>query len=105
MIEPFDYHGVRLGEGAVRAQLDRVREFYLGIPNDDLLMGFRARTGKEAPGMDLGGWYSQDIFHIFGQVISGLSRMYSLTRDEACLEKVALLTFLWASGMGDLLQR
>src|ERR1035441_958292 len=75
MIQPFDYHGVTLDDGEFKRQFDEVRCFYLRIPNDDLLKGFRLRAGLPAPGEDLGGWYTRDVGHIFGQVISGLSRM------------------------------
>lgn len=58
VIEPFDFRGVRLQPGPLRAQVDEVRAFYLAIPDDDLLKGFRARAGLPAPGKDLGGWYT-----------------------------------------------
>ena len=60
VVEPFDFHGVRLQPGPLRAQMEEVRAFYLSIPDDDLLKGFRARAGRPAPGKDLGGWYSSD---------------------------------------------
>jgi hypothetical protein len=41
VIEPFDFHGVRLQPGPLRAQVDEVRAFYLSIPDDDLLKGFQ----------------------------------------------------------------
>jgi hypothetical protein len=57
VIEPFDFREVRLEPGPLRAQGDEVRAFYLSIPDDDLLKGFRARAGLPAPGKDLDGWY------------------------------------------------
>lgn len=80
----FDYHNVELDDCRWKWQFDETRDAYLRIPNDDLLKGFRARAGKLAPGAVLGGWYSDDIFHIFGQILSGLSRMYAATGDMAC---------------------
>jgi hypothetical protein len=56
IVEPFDYRGVTLDAGPLKAQVDEVRVFYLAIPDDDLLKGFRARAGRPAPGNDLGGW-------------------------------------------------
>ena len=72
VLEPFDYRGVSLGAGSLRRQVDEVRAFYLSIPDDDLLKGFRTRAGRPAPGKELGGWYSSDTFLVFGQIISGL---------------------------------
>ena len=95
-LQPFDLQGVTLDGGHLRTQVDQVREYYLGIPNDDLLKGFRRRAGRPAPGDDLGGWYTADIFHVFGQIISGLSRLYAATGDGDCREKAVALIEGWA---------
>ena len=95
-LKNFDYRGVTLDGGRMRMQLDEVRDDYLRIPNDDLLKGFRQRAGLPAPGKDLGGWYSGDVFHVFGQIVSGLSRLYAATGDPACREKVNALVAEWA---------
>ena len=95
VIEPFGYRGVTIDGGGMRRQIDEVRDYYLRIPNDDLLKGFRARAGKPAPGVDLGAWYSSDTFHIFGQIVSGLARMYAATGDRACKDKVDTLVAEW----------
>ena len=58
--------GVSLDGGPLKLQVDAARQDYLRIPNDDLLKGFRRRAGRPAPGADLGGWYSSDVFHVFG---------------------------------------
>jgi uncharacterized protein len=96
IVEPFDYHGVTLEDGEQRRQFDEVRSFYLRIPNDDLLKGFRLRAGLPAPGVDLGGWYTADTGHIFGQLISGFSRMYAASGDVECRDKVNALLTEWA---------
>jgi DUF1680 family protein len=95
-IEPFGYRGVRLDDGPLKRQVDAAREDYLRIPNDDLLKGFRLRAGKPAPGAALGGWYSSDIFHPFGQFISGLARLHAATGDPACRAKAEALLAGWA---------
>src|SRR5262249_3177587 len=82
-IEAFGYRGVRLDDGPMRRQVDAARADYLRIPNDDLLKGFRLRAGRPSPGADLGGWYSSDIFHVFGQILSGLARLHAATGDPA----------------------
>src|SRR5271165_1970826 len=68
ILKPFDYRGVSLDAGPLRQQVDEVRAFYLSIPDDDLLKGFRTRAGRPAPGKELGGWYSSDTFLVFGQI-------------------------------------
>jgi DUF1680 family protein len=100
VLEPFHYQGVTLEDGRLRWQFDQVRDDYLRIPNDDLLKGFRQRVAQPAPGADLGGWYTRDFFHIFGQIISGLSRMYAATGDPACKEKLDVLIAGWAKTIG-----
>lgn len=96
ILEPFDYHGVLLNDGELKRQFDEVRSYYLRISNDDLLKGFRLRAGLPAPGIDLGGWYTADVGHIFGQLISGFSRMYAATGDVRCRDKVNALLAEWA---------
>ncbi len=95
-IEPFGYRGVSLDEGPLRRQVDAAREDYLRIPNDDLLKGFRLRAGKPVPGADLGGWYSSDVFHVFGQILSGLARLHATTGDPDCRAKAEALLQGWA---------
>ncbi len=96
VIEPFDYRGVVLNDGPLLRQVLEVRDFYLRVPNDDYLKGFRQRAGKPAPGADLGGWYTPGTFHVFGQVLSGLARMHAATGDEACREKLNALIKEWS---------
>lgn len=97
VLEPFPYGAVRLTGGPLRRQLDEVKSYYLAIPNDDLLKGFRKRMHFPTWGaMDLGGWYTADIFNVFGQIVGGLSRLYAVTGDEACREKVNALIEGWA---------
>ena len=90
-VMPFDYHGVTLEDGDLKRQFDEVRWYYLRILNDDLVKPFRIKAGLPAPGADLGGWYIPHKGHIFGQLISGLSRMYAASGDERCREKAQAL--------------
>ena len=100
LIEPFNYQGVTLEPGPLKQQLDEVRQFYLAIPDDDLLKGFRTRAGQPAPGKDLGGWYSADVFLVFGQIVSGLARLHAATGDAACRDKANRLVAEWAKCIG-----
>jgi hypothetical protein len=95
LLHPFDYRGVTLEDGPLKRQFDEVRDYYLHIPNDNLLKGFRQRAGRYAPGTEMGGWYSADIFHIFGQILSGLARMTAATGDPACKRKADTLLAEW----------
>ena len=96
ILQPMDYKGVTLEDGFLKHQLEGVKTFYLSIDDNDLLRGFRRRAGKPAPGKELEGWYSDDLFHIFGQVISGLSRLYAATGDTNCRDKANYLVAEWA---------
>lgn len=93
VIEPFDYHGVTL-DGSLRRQFDEVRDYYLRIPNDDLLKPYRERAGKPAPGADLGGVYVSH--NPFGQFVSGFARMYAATGDIRYKNKAIVLMKGWA---------
>lgn len=95
VLKPFDYRGVTLKPGLLQHHFQRVRDQYLRLSNDDLLKGFRRRAGVASPGRPMGGWYDEDKFHVFGQILSGLSRMYAATGDERCRSKVATLTAEW----------
>jgi len=94
VLAPFDYEGVSLRDKHFRLQFDEVRDFYLRLPNDDLLRGYRLRAGLPAPGKDLGGCYLGH--NTFGQVLSGLARMYAATGDSACKHKAEALMQGWA---------
>lgn len=95
-VEPFDYRGVRLLPSRWKAQSDAARETYLRIANEDILHGFRAAAGAPAPGHPLGGWCGKDSSTVFGQWLSGLSRMYRATGDARMRDKAVALFAEWA---------
>lgn len=96
VLEPFEFGEVSLGDGMLRREQDEIREYYQRVPNDDLLKGFRMRAGRDAPGVDPGGWYSRDIFCVFGQLVSGLARLAAAAGNPACKDKVNALVDGWA---------
>ena len=107
VLEPFHYTGVELLDGRMKKQFDYARNFYLNIPDDNLLKGFRQRAGMAAPGNDMIGWYAGDphqvafwskgdTFIAFGQYLSGMARLYKASGDAALLEKAAGLMREWA---------
>ncbi len=95
-IDVFDYQGVRLRESRWRQQVEGAREYYLNLPDDDILHGFRAAAGMPAPGKALGGWCQQDSSMVFGQWLSGMARLYRATGDSALWEKSSRLLAGWA---------
>jgi hypothetical protein len=94
-IEPFDYRGVRLRESRWQKQYQSARDFYFGVSNDDILQGYRAAAGLEAPGKPLGGWCRTNSSTVFGQWLSGMSRMACALDDADMRAKVAFLFTEW----------
>ena len=95
-IEPFNYRGVILRASPWQKQYQSARDFYLGVSNDDILHGYRAAAGLPAPGKTLGGWCETNSNTVFGQWLSGLSRMACAGDDQALREKVAYLFTEWS---------
>jgi DUF1680 family protein len=101
-LNQFGYGDVELLEGPLRSQFDTNHAFYSALDEDALLKPFRDRAGVAAPGEDMGGWYSWAPLsaldarpnngfapgHSFGQYLSGLSRDYAATGNQATREKV-----------------
>ena len=101
-LSQFGYGDVELLEGPLRQQFQTNHAFYARLNEDSLLKPFRQRAGLPAPGEDMGGWYSwaplSDLDkpgnngfapgHSFGQYLSGLSRDYAATGNQATQEKV-----------------
>jgi len=80
-IQTFNYDGVSLGKSRWGNQYLRARDFYFNVSNDDILQGFRAAARLPAPGKPLGGWCEKDSATVFGQWLSGMSRMDRATGD------------------------
>lgn len=93
-IETFNYRGVKLERGNLERQFTEVCEYYLRLPNDDLLKPYRQRAGKTAPGKDMGGCYVSH--NPFGQFLGGLARMYAATGDIVYKDKAITLMTGWA---------
>ena len=103
-LSQFDYSQVTLLEGPMLDQFTRNHQFFLGLNEDGLLKPFRERAGLPAPGPVMGGWYNDSpdydppknmtgyiAGHSFGQYLSGLSRAYAVTGDQATQAKVQRL--------------
>ena len=79
-LEPFDYRGVTLHDSRWKTQYLAARDFYLNVPDDDILKGYRVAAGLPAPGETLGGWCKVNTNELFGQWLSGMARMYRARR-------------------------
>lgn len=113
-IRPFYYRSVELTESSFRHQFEEMLRYFLAIPNDDMLVGFRKRAGLPAPGNELGGWYSNEsssnvinwdkwdeCFNTFGQWLSLFARAYSITGDGRVRDKAESLLTEWSKTIED----
>src|SRR5579883_1122155 len=96
MLETFNYSGVRLSDGRLRRQCLEARDLFHNIPDDNFLIGFRARAGRPAPGTPLTGWYHGDVFNAFGQYLSGMARLSKALDDGELRAKALRLMAEWA---------
>ena len=96
VLESFDYRGVRLLDSLWQRQFQAARDYYLSVSDDDILCGFRKEAGLPAPGKPLGGWCARDSSTVFGQWLSGMSRIARATDDAAMRDKVVGLMTEWA---------
>lgn len=99
-IQPFNYDGVQLLDGPLKAQFEQVRDFYMALRDNDILKGFREREGKLAPGKEIGGAYSARPLS-FGQWLSGFARMYKVTGNTAIRNKATYLMDEWGKTISD----
>ena len=104
LLRQLDYSAVTLLPGPLHEQFHYHHQLVLDLDNDKLLKPFRERAGLEAPGDDMGGWYSNSPFfdphgsfdgfvpgHALGQWISALARSAAITGDPATRRKVEAL--------------
>lgn len=91
-LSAFGYGAVELLDGPLKIQFDQNHRFFLKLDEDRMLKIFRQRTGLDAPGEDMGGWY--DDFcpgATFGQYVSALARFSAITGDAPTRAKVSRL--------------
>lgn len=103
----FQYKDVKLKDPVLKAQYEETLRFFLSIPNDDLLRGFRVRKGMydwdSVPGTSMGGWYENHPFSgaTFGQWLSFFAKSYLITGNEAAKEKASELLDGFTEALGD----
>jgi DUF1680 family protein len=96
----FEYDGVRLLPGRLYDQVQRARDVYFSVANDDILKGFRLAAGLPAPGPGMRGWCAGTSSVIFGQLLSGMARMSRAIGDEALCDKALALFDGWRQTIG-----
>ncbi len=98
--EPFEYQSVHLEPSRWQRQMAAARAFYLSVPDDDILHGFRRAAGQPSPGKPLGGWCGENSDTVFGQWLSGMLRLSRMLRDDAMRRKAVGLFEAWALTVG-----
>lgn len=89
----FDFKNVSLNHSMLKSALDETMDFYLNIPNDNILKYMRKSAGKPAPGILYTGWFPNSRgIALIGQWLSAFSRMYAITNNEAFLKKALYLS-------------
>ncbi|HVT83308.1 MAG TPA: beta-L-arabinofuranosidase domain-containing protein, partial [Phycisphaerae bacterium] len=77
-------------------QYQAARDFWLALPDDDILCGYRRAAKLPAPGKPLGGWCDANSDIVFGQWLSGMARMHRATGDAEIMAKAVKLMTEWA---------
>jgi DUF1680 family protein len=114
------YGQVTVYDARVTAQAENTHSILMQIKNDDLIRPFRVMSGPgmqvvEAPGEDLGGWYTYFAdfnYHIpqkvgfapgstFGQWVSALAKSFAANHDRATQEKILALNRMYAAAISD----
>lgn len=91
-MQAFDFQDVTLNPGRWKDALDETMNFYLNIPNDNIMKYMRESVGRPAPGIYYTGWYPQSKgIALIGQWLSAYSRMYAISGNEAFREKAVFL--------------
>lgn len=93
-MEPFRYDHVSLRESHWNDQLAETAEYYLAVPDGDLLHLFRRKAGLPTEARGLPGWYSTNC-GVFGQILGALAKMYVVLKDGRLKEKALNLFREW----------
>lgn len=83
-MKSFDFKEVTLDDGILKKMLNETLDFYLKIPNDNIMKYMRESAGKEAPGIYYTGWFPNSRgIALIGQWLSAFSRMYAVSENIA----------------------
>lgn len=93
IMNSFDFKDVKLNDGLFKTVLDETMDFYLSIPNDNILKYMRESAGRPAPGIHYTGWFPNSRgIALIGQWLSAFSRMYAISADTSFKEKALYLS-------------
>jgi hypothetical protein len=97
VVQSFDYGQVQLLPGLMHDEFIEVKDYFMGLSNDDMLFKLRLESGMaNPPGKEIGGWY--ELLNnglTLNQWVSSYCRMYAITGDPACKEKAEYLFDEW----------
>lgn len=95
-LNTFELGKVRITGGMLKETFDYWSDFYLNVPNENILYEFRYRTGvPQIPGERLGGWSIQLVGYEINEWISGFCHIYAITGNEAYKRKALYLLDEW----------
>jgi hypothetical protein len=96
VVQSFDFGDVQLLPGLMYDEFMEIKDYFMSLPNDNMLHGLRLKQGiSNPPGKDIGGWYDLLSALTLNQWISTYCRMYAITGDEACRNKAGYLFDEW----------
>jgi uncharacterized protein len=96
VLQAFDFGKVELLPGLMYDKFAYTKNYYMSIPNDNMLYEFRLSVGvSNPPGHRLGGWYESLAGLTLPQWISAYCRMYAITGDTAARSKATYLVDEW----------
>ena len=97
VVQSFDFGEVQLLPGLMYDEFMEIKDYFMGLSNDDMLYRSRLEAGEaNPPGKEIGGWYELLYNGLtLNQWISSYCRMYAITGDKACKEKAEYLLDEW----------
>jgi uncharacterized protein len=96
VVQSFDFGDVQLLPGLMYDEFKEIKDYFMGLSNDNMLYGLRIKAGiPDPPGKEIGGWYDLLTALTLPQWISSYCRMYAATGEAACREKAEYLFDEW----------
>jgi hypothetical protein len=96
VVQSFDFGDVHLLPGLMYDEFMEIKDYFMGLSNDDMLHGLRLKQGiSDPPGKAIGGWYEMLSALTLPQWISAYCRMFAVTGEEACRIKAEYLFDGW----------
>ena len=90
-LTPLAYCAVTLASDLPERQRKDTVAVLFSLSDDEMLKPYRARSGKDAPGRAIGGWYDAHAYcpgHTFGQWLSAFARTAAIEDSEPMRARV-----------------